>query len=659
MASAPTDSAPPSPPDSSTPPPSETSPPTPDQSPPPPPDSSPPPPDNSVPPPSPPPPPPPSPNDGTTPPAPPADNGNSNTSPPPPPPPVKAPSYGSPPPPRLAPPSQVTSSPGSKPSPSNDSVSIPLSTVILVAAGVGALFLLTMLIIALCRRKKKKPKQFDDQMPYYRDAQQGGAGYYNRTSHAGGQNIWQDSPQREHGINILPPPPGAIGRGTPGGGGWQPTSPTGAIGTTPAHGGWQPAPVPSPVAPPLPLSSSNDMSSSNFSGPYGPALPPPHPSVALGFNQCSFSYEELAAATQGFTNSNLLGQGGFGYVHKGVLPNGKEIAVKSLKSGSGQGDKEFQAEVEIISRVHHRHLVALVGFCIAGDRKLLVYEFIPNKTLEFHLHDKGHSTMDWATRLKIALGAAKGLAYLHEDCHPRIIHRDIKSANILIDNSFEAKVADFGLAKLTQDNNTHVSTRVMGTFGYLAPEYASSGKLTEKSDVFSFGVVLLELITGRRPLDMSGDMDESLVDWARPLCSRAIEQGIYDQLADPFLEKNYVPHEMTRMVQCAAAAIRHSGRKRPKMRQIVRVLEDNVSLDEINDDVRTEQSSSFSLTAGGNADDDEVTSYGADMKKFRKVAVNSNDYASSEFGHTSEYGLNPSSSSSEASGGATSRQLSP
>ena len=139
--------------------------------------------------------------------------------------------------------------------------------------------------------------------------------------------------------------------------------------------------------PPPPQMMSSEMSSANYSsGPSGPPLPPPHPGVALGFNKSTFTYEELAAATNGFAQDNMIGQGGFGYVHKGVLPNGKEIAVKSLKSGSGQGDREFQAEVEIISRVHHRHLVSLVGYCVAGGQRMLVYEFIPNNTLEYHLH---------------------------------------------------------------------------------------------------------------------------------------------------------------------------------------------------------------------------------------------------------------------------------
>jgi serine/threonine protein kinase len=230
-----------------------------------------------------------------------------------------------------------------------------------------------------------------------------------------------------------------------------------------------------------------------------------------------FSYEELSKATGGFSEENLLGEGGFGYVHKGVLKNGTEVAVKQLKIGSYQGEREFQAEVDTISRVHHKHLVSLVGYCVNGDKRLLVYEFVPKDTLEFHLHENRGSVLEWEMRLRIAVGAAKGLAYLHEDCSPTIIHRDIKAANILLDSKFEAKVSDFGLAKFFSDTNssfTHISTRVVGTFGYMAPEYASSGKVTDKSDVYSFGVVLLELITGRPSIfAKDSSTNQSLVDW--------------------------------------------------------------------------------------------------------------------------------------------------
>ncbi|KAJ4958451.1 hypothetical protein NE237_025562 [Protea cynaroides] len=335
---------------------------------------------------------------------------------------------------------------------------------------------------------------------------------------------------------------------------------------------------------------------------------------------CLFTYEELAVATNDFSETNLLGEGGFGYVHRGILRNGKEVAVKQLKVGSSQGEREFQAEVEIISRVHHRHLVSLVGYCIAGARRMLVYEFVPNKTLDFHLHGEGRPTMDWATRLKIALGAAKGLAYLHEDCNPKIIHRDIKATNILLDFKFEAKVADFGLAKVISDAKTHVSTRVMGTFGYMAPEYASSGKLTDKSDVFSFGVVLLELITGRQSLISLSFMDESLVDWARPLLTRALEDGNYNTLVDPKLQKDYDPCEMASLIGCAAACVRHSAHLRPRMTQVVHALEKDILLADPEDSVRPEHK--MVNGSHGNLDYGSAQ-YKDDKKKFRKMALGS------------------------------------
>uniref|UniRef100_A0A0E0P1Z2 non-specific serine/threonine protein kinase n=1 Tax=Oryza rufipogon TaxID=4529 RepID=A0A0E0P1Z2_ORYRU len=373
----------------------------------------------------------------------------------------------------------------------------------------------------------------------------------------------------------------------------------------------------------------------------GPKPPPPPPwlaepraaastSDAAGMSKGTFTYEQLAAATGGFAEENLVGQGGFGYVHKGVLAGGKAVAVKQLKSGSGQGEREFQAEVDIISRVHHRHLVSLVGYCIAGARRVLVYEFVPNKTLEFHLHGKGLPVMPWPTRLRIALGSAKGLAYLHEDCHPRIIHRDIKSANILLDNNFEAKVADFGLAKLTSDNNTHVSTRVMGTFGYLAPEYASSGKLTEKSDVFSYGVMLLELVTGRRPIDAGAAdhpwpasfmEDDSLVEWARPAMARALADGDYGGVADPRLEGSYDAVEMARVVASAAASVRHSAKKRPKMSQIVRALEGDMSLEDLNEGMRPGQSMVFGTAETGGSISEASGSYTFDMDRIIQEAT--------------------------------------
>ncbi|KAJ8513222.1 hypothetical protein OPV22_003656 [Ensete ventricosum] len=229
----------------------------------------------------------------------------------------------------------------------------------------------------------------------------------------------------------------------------------------------------------------------------------------------------------------------------------------------------------------------------SDNQRLLVYDYVPNGTLESHLHGKRKPVMDWATRVKVAAGAARGIAYLHEDCHPRIIHRDIKSSNILLDNNFEAQVSDFGLARLAMDACTHVTTRVIGTFGYLDPEYASSGRLTEKSDVFSFGVVLLELITGQKPVDSTRPMgDESLVEWARPLLSRALETGEFGELPDPRLEKNYNEAEMFRMIEAAAACTRHSAAMRPQMGKVVRVFDCLADID-LSNGVRPGQSKVF------------------------------------------------------------------
>ncbi|KAG0483213.1 hypothetical protein HPP92_011297 [Vanilla planifolia] len=305
---------------------------------------------------------------------------------------------------------------------------------------------------------------------------------------------------------------------------------------------------------------------------------PPEPN--LGNSKSWFSYEELYQITNGFSEQNLLGEGGFGCVYKGCLHDGREVAVKQLKVGGAQGEREFRAEVETISRVHHRHLVSLVGYCIAENQRLLVYDFVPNNTLYHHLHGKGNLVMNWTLRVKVAAGAAHGIAYLHEDCQPRIIHRDIKSSNILLDKNFEAQVSDFGLARLAMDACTHVTTRVMGTFGYLAPEYASSGKLTERSDVFSFGVVLLELITGRKPVDSTQPLgDESLVEWARPLLSKTLETGDFGDLPDPRLENNYSVKEMFRMIEVAAACVRHSASMRPRMSLVVRALDSLADID--------------------------------------------------------------------------------
>ncbi|XP_020585731.1 proline-rich receptor-like protein kinase PERK1 [Phalaenopsis equestris] len=518
------------------------------------------------------------------------------------------------------PPSHV--SPPSPPS-SSDSVSTDL-LVGLIVGGVVILLLLGTVCFCCFRKKRRRRPPTAASPPLYQF--HGASPPPPAKDHPYEQQHqnWHNAPPPDHIVKVAPTPP------------FPPFAPPAPF--SPMH--FHPPP---PPPPPLPTNSGG--SGSTYSGSENP-LPPPSPGFALGFSRSTFTYEELVMATDGFSDANLLGQGGFGYVHRGMLPSGKEVAIKQLKSGSGQGEREFQAEVEIISRVHHKHLVSLVGYCIADGKRLLVYEFIPNNTLEFHLHEKGRPTLDWPTRLKIALGSAKGLAYLHEDCHPKIIHRDIKASNILLDFNFEAKVSDFGLAKIASETNTHVSTRVMGTFGYLAPEYASTGKLTDKSDVFSFGVMLLELITGRQPFDSNQSfLDDSLVDWARPLLARAIDDWNFDVLVDPRLGRGYNTTQMRSMIACAAVAVRHSAKRRPLMSQIVRALEGDVFLDDPNEGLKPGQSGAFGSYASSDYD---AMQYIEDIKNFRKLALGSREYGGS--GHseqTSEYGQVHSASSSE------------
>ncbi|XP_050119094.1 proline-rich receptor-like protein kinase PERK12 isoform X2 [Malus sylvestris] len=392
--------------------------------------------------------------------------------------------------------------------------------------------------------------------------------------------------------------------------------------------------------------SSGPAGPSSYENSYQGNPPSSGDSGLIAATKVHFTYEELMEITNGFSRQNVIGEGGFGCVYKGWMPDGRVVAVKQLKAGSGQGEKEFRAEVEIISRVHHRYLVSLVGYCIFEQQRLLIYEFVPNKTLEHHLHGAGMPVLEWTKRLKIALGSAKGLAYLHEDCHPKIIHRDIKSANILLDDAFEAQVADFGLAKLTDGTNTHVSTRVMGTFGYMAPEYANSGKLTDRSDVFSFGVVLLELVTGRKPVDPTRPLgDESLVEWARPLLIQALETGDLSKLVDPRLEKHYVEVEMFRMIEAAAACVRHSAPKRPRMAQVVRALDCEGELSDLTNGVKVGQSTAY-----------DSGQYNKEIMRFRRMALGSGgssemssaDFTSREVSGPQSLWTRPDASSDES-----------
>ncbi|KAL9395384.1 hypothetical protein Peur_009637 [Populus x canadensis] len=288
----------------------------------------------------------------------------------------------------------------------------------------------------------------------------------------------------------------------------------------------------------------------------------------------SFTFRELAAATRNFREINLIGEGGFGRVYKGRLETGEIVAVKQLNQDGLQGHQEFIVEVLMLSLLHHSNLVTLIGYCTSGDQRLLVYEYMPMGSLEDHLFDlePDKEPLSWSTRMKIAVGAARGLEYLHCKADPPVIYRDLKSANILLDNDFNPKLSDFGLAKLGPvGENTHVSTRVMGTYGYCAPEYAMSGKLTVKSDIYSFGVVLLELITGRKAIDRSKKPGEqNLVAWSRPFLK---EQKKYCQLADPLLEGCYPRRCLNYAIAITAMCLNEEANFRPLISDILVALE--------------------------------------------------------------------------------------
>ncbi|XP_050380514.1 probable serine/threonine-protein kinase PBL7 [Argentina anserina] len=290
-----------------------------------------------------------------------------------------------------------------------------------------------------------------------------------------------------------------------------------------------------------------------------------------------FTFKQLHSATGGFSKSNVVGKGGFGMVYRGVLHDGRKVAIKLMDQAGRQGEEEFEMEVELLSRLRSPYLLPLLGYCSDNSRKLLVYEFMANGGLQEHLYPvSGGSNalstkLDWETRLRIALEAAKGLEYLHEQVSPPVIHRDFKSSNILLDKTFHAKVSDFGLAKLGSDKaGGHVSTRVLGTQGYVAPEYALTGHLTTKSDVYSYGVVLLELLTGRVPVDMKRAPGEGvLVSWALPQLTDR-EQVV--QIMDPALEGRYSMKEVIQVAAIAAMCVQPEAGYRPLMADVVQSL---------------------------------------------------------------------------------------
>ncbi|CAK9143689.1 unnamed protein product [Ilex paraguariensis] len=299
---------------------------------------------------------------------------------------------------------------------------------------------------------------------------------------------------------------------------------------------------------------------------------------SFGPDLLDFQLSELRAITQNFSSHFLLGEGGFGTVHKGYVDDNlraglkaQAVAVKLLDIEGLQGHREWLAEVIFLGQLRHPNLVKLIGYCCEDEERLLVYEFMPRGSLENHLFKRLSVALPWGTRLKIAMGAAKGLAFLHGAEKP-VIYRDFKTSNVLLDSDFNAKLSDFGLATMgPEGSNTHVTTRVMGTYGYAAPEYVSTGHLTTKSDIYSFGVVLLELLTGRRAMDKTRPKTEqNLVDWAKPYLtsSRRLRCVI-----DPRLAGQYSVKGAKEIALLALQCVSLNPKDRPKMPAIIETLE--------------------------------------------------------------------------------------
>ncbi|XP_020683325.1 putative serine/threonine-protein kinase [Dendrobium catenatum] len=291
-----------------------------------------------------------------------------------------------------------------------------------------------------------------------------------------------------------------------------------------------------------------------------------------------FSYNELRSATSNFCLSNKIGRGGFGSVYKGVLKNGTLIAIKVLSAQSKQGANEFLTEIDVITNVSHPNLVRLIGCCVQDTNRILVYEYVENKSLDHALLGLNSEKykLNWDIRSAICIGIAKGLTYLHEGDGPQIVHRDIKASNILLDKNFLPKIGDFGLAKLFPDNVSHIVTQVAGTTGYLAPEYAMHGQLTKKADIYSFGVLILEIVSGKSSSKPYWyENDKLLLEWTWEL----YEEGNLSELIDPVLG-DYPQEEVLRYIKVALFCTQAAAGRRPSMPQVLQMLCKPVILNE-------------------------------------------------------------------------------
>ncbi|XP_058197650.1 cysteine-rich receptor-like protein kinase 25 isoform X2 [Rhododendron vialii] len=316
---------------------------------------------------------------------------------------------------------------------------------------------------------------------------------------------------------------------------------------------------PTPLAPPLPL----------------PPPPPPPPTSGKDeittLRSLQYDLSMIRAVTNNFSDDNKIGMGGFGPVYKGTLPNGQEVALKRLSKNSRQGVQQFKNEVVLIAQIQHANLVRLLGFCSEEEEKILIYEFLPNKSLDKFLFDsQEQEKLDWPQRYKIIQGIAQGMLYLHEYSRLRIIHRDLKSGNILLDGAMNAKISDFGMARIFGVDQTQaVTSRVVGTYGYISPEYAMHGQFSVKSDVFSFGVVLLEIISGKKTNSFyNPDCVENLLSYAWKLW----KDGTPLDLMDPALEGSYSRNEVNRCIHIGLLCAQPNPDARPSMAKVVRML---------------------------------------------------------------------------------------
>ncbi|KAL3504258.1 hypothetical protein ACH5RR_034099 [Cinchona calisaya] len=297
-----------------------------------------------------------------------------------------------------------------------------------------------------------------------------------------------------------------------------------------------------------------------------------------------FQIAELEKATNGFSQLNMIGQGGSGIVYKGILSDGTTIAVKQILDLDSKADEEFRNEAEIISKIRHRNLLALRGFCVTSDvlngkRRYLVYDFMPNGSLDDRLFNLEKNPLTWPQRKSVILDVAKGLSYLHYGIKPAIYHRDIKATNILLDSDMKARVADFGLAKQSREGESHLTTRVAGTFGYLAPEYALYGQLTEKSDVYSFGIVILEVISGRKVLDASNSSALLITDWAWGLVKSGNVQDIFHESIRKEGPKGVVERFVFVGILCAHVLVA----LRPTIADALKMLEGDIDIPRLPD----------------------------------------------------------------------------